>query len=420
MTFSIEATAECLILSGSASEEESELQMDQSPTRSREETDDCEMTVLMPCLNEAETLAVCIRKALASIETLGVKGEVLIADNGSTDGSQEIATNLGARVVQVERKGYGNALMRGIAMARGKYVIMGDSDDSYDFTNLGPFLEKLRDNYDLVMGNRFMGGIKPGAMPPLHRYLGNPVLTGIGRVFFKSPAGDFHCGLRGFRRQAILDLDLRTTGMEFASEMVVKSTLHKLRIAEVPTALQPDGRTRAPHLRSWSDGWRHLRFLLLYSPRWLFLYPGIFLMGVGLVAGLILIQGPIVVAGIGFDAQTLLYTAAAVILGFQAVAFAVFTKVFAISEGLLPEDPKLSVQRIKVSLERGLIVGTALILTGLVCSAYSVWTWKQVSFRVLNPAHTLRIIIPAVTALIIGVQIVFSSFFLSVLGLRRR
>lgn len=398
----------------------SELKMDQSPTRSREETDDCEITVLMPCLNEAETLAVCIRKALASIQSLEVKGEVLIADNGSTDGSQEIATKLGARVVQVERKGYGNALMRGIAMARGKYVIMGDSDDSYDFTNLGPFLEKLRANYDLVMGNRFMGGIKPGAMPPLHRYLGNPVLTGIGRVFFKSPAGDFHCGLRGFRRQAILDLDLRTTGMEFASEMVVKSTLHKLRIAEVPTALQPDGRTRAPHLRSWSDGWRHLRFLLLYSPRWLFLYPGLFLMGFGLVAGLILIQGPVVVAGVGFDAQTLLYTAAAMILGFQAVAFAVFTKVFAISEGLLPEDPKLSVQKIKVSLERGLMVGAALILTGLVCSAYSVWTWKQVSFRVLNPAHTLRIIIPAVTALIIGVQIVFSSFFLSVLGLRRR
>lgn len=394
--------------------------MDQSPTHSREETTDCEVTVLMPCLNEAETVGVCIRKALASFENLEVNGEVLIADNGSTDGSQEIATNLGARVVQVERKGYGNALMRGIAMAHGKYVIMGDSDDSYDFTNLGPFLEKLRDNYDLVMGNRFMGGIQPGAMPPLHRYLGNPVLTGIGRIFFKSPAGDFHCGLRGFSRKAILDLDLRTTGMEFASEMVVKSTLHRLRITEVPTALQPDGRTRAPHLRSWSDGWRHLRFLLLYSPRWLFLYPGILLMAAGLVAGLILLQGPVVVAGIGFDAQTLLYAAAAIILGFQAVAFAVFTKIFAISEGLLPEDPKLSVQKIRVSLERGLVVGAALIVTGLVCSAYSVWTWKQVSFRVLDPARTLRIIIPAVTALIIGVQIVFSSFFLSVLGLRRR
>jgi glycosyltransferase involved in cell wall biosynthesis len=374
----------------------------------------------MPCLNEAETLEVCIRKAQASIEGLGINAEVLIADNGSTDGSQEIAKSLGARVIQVETKGYGNALMRGIAMAQGKYVIMGDADDSYDFTNLGPFVEELREGNDLVMGNRFMGGILPGAMPPLHRYLGNPVLTAIGRLFFKSPAGDFHCGLRGFRREAMIGLDLRTTGMEFASEMVVKSTLHKLRIAEVPTALQPDGRSRPPHLRSWSDGWRHLRFLLLYSPRWLFLYPGIFLMAIGLLAGLLLLQGGVVVAGVGFDVQTLLYAAAAIILGFQAVAFAIFTKVFAISEGLLPGDPRLNLQKIKVTLERGLIVGAALTLTGLVCSVYSIWSWKQVSFGVLNPAHTLRIIIPAVTALIIGVQIVFSSFFLSVLGLRRR
>jgi glycosyltransferase involved in cell wall biosynthesis len=374
----------------------------------------------MPCLNEAETLEVCIRKAQASIEGLGINAEVLIADNGSTDGSQEIAKSLGARVIQVETKGYGNALMRGIAMAHGKYVIMGDADDSYDFINLGPFVEKLREGNELVMGNRFMGGILPGAMPPLHRYLGNPVLTAIGRLFFKSPAGDFHCGLRGFRREAMIGLDLRTTGMEFASEMVVKSTLHKLRIAEVPTALQPDGRSRPPHLRSWSDGWRHLRFLLLYSPRWLFLYPGIFLMAIGLLAGLLLLQGGVVVAGVGFDVQTLLYAAAAIILGFQAVAFAIFTKVFAISEGLLPGDPRLNLQKIKVTLERGLIVGAALTLTGLVCSAYSIWSWKQVSFGVLNPARTLRIIIPAVTALIIGVQIVFSSFFLSVLGLRRR
>ena len=380
----------------------------------------CELTVLMPCLNEAETLGTCISKAKASIKSLGLNGEVLIADNGSTDGSQEIAKGLGARVVNVERKGYGNALMRGIATAHGKYIIMGDSDDSYDFTNLGPFVEKLREGYDLVMGNRFLGGIQPGAMPPLHRYLGNPVLTTIGRLFFKSSAGDFHCGLRGFSRKAILDLDLRTTGMEFASEMVVKSSLHDLRIAEVPTILQPDGRTRPPHLRSWSDGWRHLRFLLLYSPRWLFLYPGILLIAFGLIAGTLLLQGPVFVGSIGFDAQTLLYAAAAVILGFQAVAFGVFTKVFAISEGLLPEDPKLSPSKIKLNLERGLIVGAALILTGLVCSAYSIWTWKRSHFGILNPVQTLRIIIPAITALIIGVQIVFSSFFLSVLGLRRR
>lgn len=381
---------------------------------------ECELTILMPCLNEAETLATCIVKANESLKSLHLAGEVLIADNGSTDGSQEIARSLGARVVQVERKGYGNALMRGIATARGKYVIMGDSDDSYDFTNLGPFVDKLRAGYDLVMGNRFLGGIQPGAMPNLHRYLGNPVLTAIGRLFFKSPSGDFHCGLRGFNREAMLGLDLRTTGMEFASEMVVKSTLHSLRITEVPTTLQPDGRSRPPHLRSWRDGWKHLRFLMLYSPRWLFLYPGLLLMGVGLVVGLLLLQGPIFIGGLGFDAQTLLYAAAAIVLGFQAIAFGVFTKVFAISEGLLPEDPKLSVTRIKLNLEKGLILGAVLIITGLVCSVYSVLTWKQSHFGILDPARTLRIIIPAITALIIGVQIVFSSLFLSVLGLRRR
>jgi glycosyltransferase involved in cell wall biosynthesis len=395
--------------------------MDISATRGRQANGaECELTILMPCLNEAETLATCISKAMASLENLAIAGEVLIADNGSTDGSQQIANSLGARVVQVERKGYGNALMRGIATARGKYIIMGDSDDSYDFTSLGPFVEKLRAGYDLVMGNRFLGGIQPGAMPPLHRYLGNPVLTAIGRLFFKSPSGDFHCGLRGFRREAMLALDLRTTGMEFASEMVVKSTLHNLRITEVPTTLQPDGRSRPPHLRSWSDGWKHLRFLLLYSPRWLFLYPGILLMAAGLVVGLILLQGPVFIGGLGFDAQTLLYAAAAIVLGFQAIAFGVFTKVFAISEGLLPEDPKLTFSQIKLNLEKGLILGACLIFTGLVCSIYSVFTWKQSHFGILDPARTLRIIIPAITALIIGVQIVFSSLFLSVLGLRRR
>lgn len=395
--------------------------MDMSPNGgNQDDAAECELTILMPCLNEAETLATCIVKANESLKNLRLAGEVLIADNGSTDGSQEIARSLGARVVQVERKGYGNALMRGIATARGKYVIMGDSDDSYDFTNLGPFVDKLRSGYDLVMGNRFLGGIQPGAMPNLHRYLGNPVLTAIGRLFFKSPSGDFHCGLRGFNREAMLGLDLRTTGMEFASEMVVKSTLHNLRITEVPTTLQPDGRSRPPHLRSWRDGWKHLRFLMLYSPRWLFLYPGLLLMGVGLVVGLLLLQGPIFIGGLGFDAQTLLYAAAAIVLGFQAIAFGVFTKVFAISEGLLPEDPKLSVTRIKLNLEKGLILGACLIITGLICSVYSVLTWKQSHFGILDPARTLRIIIPAITALIIGVQIVFSSLFLSVLGLRRR
>ena len=258
-------------------------------TESAPERNELELSIVMPCLNEAETLEVCIRKAQESLRKDEISGEVVIADNGSEDGSQEIAERLGARVVPVSGRGYGAALHGGFEAARGRFVIMGDADDSYDFSSLMPFVEKLREGYDLVMGNRFLGGIEPGAMPPLHRYLGNPVLTGIGRLFFRSPAGDFHCGLRGFRRDAILGLGLQTTGMEFASEMVVKSTLMGLRIAEVPTTLSPDGRSRPPHLRSWRDGWRHLRFLLLYSPRWLFLYPGAVLMLLGLVSGALLL-----------------------------------------------------------------------------------------------------------------------------------
>jgi len=379
-----------------------------------------ELTVVMPCLNEAETLEVCIRKALTSIEEAGIAGEVVIADNGSTDGSQEIAERCGARVVAVAAKGYGSALSGGIAAARGRYVIMGDADDSYDFTNLVPFVEKLREGYDLVMGNRFLGGILPGAMPPLHRYLGNPVLTTIGRIFFRSPCGDFHCGLRGFSRDAILGLDLRTTGMEFASEMVVKATLHGLRMTEVPTTLAPDGRSRPPHLRSWRDGWRHLRFLLLYSPRWLFLYPGIVLMIVGLAVAGWLIPGPRVVRGVTFDVHTLLYATLAVFLGFQAATFAVFTKVFAISEGLLPEDPALNRVFRYVTLESGLIVGGLLVAFGLGDSIFALYLWGARSFGPLDPSAVLRIIIPAVISLALGCQIVLSSFFLSVLGLRRR
>lgn len=379
-----------------------------------------ELSVVMPCLNEAETLEVCIRKARTWLETNKVSGEVVIADNGSSDGSQQIAVQAGARVVPVEARGYGAALMGGIAAARGKYVIMGDADDSYDFSNLGPFLDKLRQGFELVMGNRFLGGIKPGAMPPLHRYLGNPVLTGIGRLFFRSPCGDFHCGLRGFKRESILKLDLRTTGMEFASEMVVKATIHGLRFTEVPTTLSPDGRSRPPHLRSWRDGWRHLRFLLLFSPRWLFLYPGVFLMLVGLVAGILLFKGPIRIDHVGFDRQTLLYAAAAIIIGFQAVIFAVFTKVFAISEGLLPHDPKMVTVFRYVTLEVGLIIGAFMVLLGLAGSIHALTAWGESSFGGQNTARTLRVIIPSVTALILGSQIFLSSFFLSVLGLRRK
>ena len=374
----------------------------------------------MPCLDEAETIAICIEKARGYMERRGISGEVLIADNGSTDGSQAIAESHGARVVPVPKKGYGSALLGGILAAKGQYVIMGDADDSYDFSELDNFIEKLREGYALVMGNRFKGGIKPGAMPPLHRYLGNPVLTGFGRLFFKSPLGDFHCGLRGFNREAIENLGLTSSGMEFASEMVVKATLQDLRIAEVPTTLSPDGRTRAPHLRSWRDGWRHLRFLLLFSPRWLFLYPGASLMALGLLSMIWLLPGPRHLGGLTLDVHTLVYSAAAIVCGFQAVAFALFTKIYAIDAGLLPRDPRIVKLGELFSLEIGLVVGTVLLLGGLGASVFAVEIWGQSEFSDLDPTISMRIVLPGVTAIILGLQIVFSSFFFSVLELSRR
>ncbi|MEP6499501.1 glycosyltransferase family 2 protein [Microcoleus vaginatus] len=379
-----------------------------------------ELSILMPCLNEAETLEICIEKAQKSLRELDIAGEVIIADNGSTDGSQDIATRMGARVVPVATKGYGSALMGGIMAARGVYIIMGDADDSYNFSNLGFFVHKLREGFDLVMGNRFQGGIKPGAMPPLHKYLGNPVLTWVGRLFFASPVGDFHCGLRGFRRDSILKLDLQTTGMEFASEMVVKASVYKLRITEIPTVLSPDGRSRPPHLRTWRDGWRHLRFLLLYSPRWLFLYPGTALMIWGLIVSIWLLPGTQKIGSISFDVHTLLYGAIAIIIGFQAVTFAFFTKIFAISEKFLPEDPKVNKIFRYVTLETGLIVGVTLILIGIVGSFLSLTIWRETAFGSLDPSKTLRLVIPSLTCLTVGLQMVLSSFFLSVLGLKRR
>jgi len=378
-----------------------------------------ELSILMPCLNEAETLEICIKKAQKALEHLNVNGEVIIADNGSTDGSPEIAASLGARVVHVAEKGYGSALQGGIKAARGKYIIMGDADDSYDFTNLGPFLEKLRDGYELVMGNRFKGGIAPNAMPPLHKYLGNPVLTGIGRLFFRSPCGDFHCGLRGFSKAAIQRLDLRTTGMEFASETVVKASLHGLRITEVPTTLSKDGRNRPPHLRSWRDGWRHLRFLLLYSPRWLFLYPGLLLMLIGTAVSGWLLVGPRVVDGITLDVHTFLYAAIAIVIGYQTVIFAIFTKVFAITERLLPEDPRLKTLFRYIKLETGIVAGVLLLAAGIGLSVYALSFWSSTSFGPLDPSRTLRLVIPAVTLIALGLQTVLSSFFLSILGLER-
>ena len=378
-----------------------------------------ELSVLMPCLNEAETLATCIKKAQKALEDLGVSGEVIVADNGSTDGSPEIAERLDARVVHVAEKGYGSALRGGIQAARGKYIIVGDADDSYDFTNLGPFLEKLRAGYELVMGNRFKGGIEPSAMPALHKYLGNPVLTGIGRLFFRSPCGDFHCGLRGFSKAAIESLDLRTTGMEFASETVVKASLHGLQITEVPTTLSVDGRNRPPHLRSWRDGWRHLRFLLLYSPRWLFLYPGLLLMLIGTMVSGWLLVGPRVVDGITLDVHTFLYAAIAIVIGYQTVIFAIFTKVFAITEGLLPEDPRLKTLFRYIKLETGILAGALVLATGIGLSIYALSFWSATSFGPLDPSRTLRLVIPAVTLIALGLQTVLSSFFLSILGLER-
>ena len=379
-----------------------------------------EVTVVMPCLNEAETLAVCIRKALGCLSENGFTGEVVVADNGSTDGSQAIAEAEGARVVSVEAKGYGSALMGGIAAAKGQYVIMGDADDSYDFSSLVPFIERLREGNDLVMGNRFRGGIAPGAMPPLHRYLGNPVLSGLGRLFFPCPVGDFHCGLRGFSREAFDRMKLQTTGMEFASEMVVKATLLGLQIAEVPTTLSPDGRSRPPHLRSWRDGWRHLRFMLLFSPGWLFLYPGLLLMTIGLGVGGWLLPEARQLGGATLDVNTLAYSALAVMLGFQSVLFAVFTRTFVSTQGLGKESRVLNRLYRYVTLETGLIVGVVLIVLGLVGSVSATLGWRELDFGELNPSEVMRQVIPSTLAIALGFQIVLASFFLSVLGLKRR
>jgi len=383
--------------------------------------DPIELSIVMPCLNEARTVQICIEKALRGIRALGISGEVIVADNGSTDDSCAIASAAGARVVSVQTKGYGAALMGGIAAANGRYVLMADADASYDLEAIGPFVERLRTGDDLVMGNRFKGGIEPGAMPSLHRYVGNPVLSFVARLFFGGGVGDFHSGMRAFRTDAIRKLDLRTTGMEFASEMAVKAHLHQLKVSEVPIHLYPDKRGRPPHLRTWRDGWRHLRFLLLYSPRWLFLYPGAALMLVGALVGLWLLPGTQVAGGVGFDVHTLIYAAGAVILGFQAVAFALFTKIFAISEGLLPEDPRLNRLFRYITLEWGLVSGAVLLIVGVGAGIAAVRLWQEASFGALDQTgRTLRIVIVSVTALALGLEMILASFFFSVLGLRRR
>lgn len=393
--------------------------MAQMQTTPNQMADALELTILMPCLNEAETLAACIEKAVGFLARSGISGEVLIADNGSSDGSQEIARGLGARVIHVPEKGYGAALIAGIAAASGRYVIMGDSDDSYDFSALDPFIAKLRDGYDLVMGNRFKGGIAPGAMPPLHRYLGNPVLSTIGRVFFTSPIRDFHCGLRGFSRDAMAALELRAPGMEFASEMVVKATMRGLRIAEVPTTLSPDGRSRPPHLRSWRDGWRHLRFLLIFCPRWLFFYPGAALFALGALAMALLLPGPVSLGAVTLDVHSLLYASGAVVMGFQAMQFWVFARLYGAVTGLLPEAVRLNRALSRFGLEAALLLAGAIFLLGLGLGAWSLAQWGARDFGALQGAGVMRMAIASVTAMLLGMQLAFGAFFLALLGMMR-
>jgi glycosyltransferase involved in cell wall biosynthesis len=381
-----------------------------------------ELTILMPCLNEAETLARCIEKAKVGLQRSGVRGEIVIADNGSTDGSQAIAEKLGARVVAVKEKGYGNALRGGIEAALGEWILMGDADDSYDFAEADRFVKKFQNGDELVMGCRLpVGGgtIMPGAMPWKNRWIGNPVLTTIGRVFFKCPAHDFHSGLRGFTKTAYRKMELQTTGMEFASEMAIKGTLKGLKISEVPITLHKDGRSRPPHLKPWRDGWRHLRFMLLFSPRWLFLMPGLLLAALGTIFGAALAVNDIHIGGIQLNVGTLMMACMAVVIGFQLVAFAFFTKVFAIAEGLLPEDPKLTNVFKSFTLEKGLIIGLLALLAGLILLLQAVWLWQQKNFGQLpSMEENLRRLIPAATLILLGIQTVFSSFFMSVLGLK--
>lgn len=376
-----------------------------------------ELSVVMPCLNEAATVQACIRKAQGYFASAGIAGEVIIADNGSTDGSQGLAFNAGARVVRVAQRGYGSALAGGFAAAEGRYVVMGDADDSYDFERLDAFVDKLRAGAQLVIGNRFRGGIEHGAMPALHRYLGNPVLSFVGRLFFRVRIGDFHCGLRGFERESMLRLGLCTTGMEFASEMVVKASLAGLRIAEVPTKLRPDGRNRPPHLRSWRDGWRHLRFLFLHSPRWLFFYPGLFAFLAGMFGLVALYEGPRHLGGVVLDIHTMLYAAAGTIIGLQMLALGLFTKIAGIRFGVLADDGRVAKFMHTVTLERGLLFGLALVVAGIGWSFRSVVLWQQAGFGPLNPEIVMRNAIPAVTLSLAGFQVLLSAIFIGVLDM---
>jgi glycosyltransferase involved in cell wall biosynthesis len=382
-----------------------------------------ELSVVMPCLNEADTIAIVIEKAQRAINENGINAEIVIADNGSTDGSQEIARKLGVRVIAVDQRGYGAALMGGIIAARGKYVMMGDADDSYDWGEIPRFLEKLREGYQLVQGCRLETGggtVKPGAMPFLHRWWGNPMFSALARWWFRTPIHDIHCGMRAFSREMWLSLDQRCTGMEFASEMVIKASLFQAKTAEIPITLSPDGRTaHPPHLKTFRDGWRHLRFFLLFSPRWLFLMPGLALILAGIV-GYALAMPRLSIGKMTFDVHTLLFASLAIICGYQSIAFALMTKVFAIVEGLLPEDPRLNKFFKLVNLESGLTVGALGMAVGLGLLGGAVHEWSSVDFGALNYEHTMRWVIPGVMLTALGFQTILSSFFASLMGMRRR
>jgi len=382
-----------------------------------------ELSVVMPCLDEADTLALCIDKAQRAIAELGIAGEVIVADNGSRDGSQDVARRHGARVVDVQERGYGSALMGGIAAARGRFVVMGDADDSYDFLEVPKFVARLREGFDLVQGCRLPAGggrVMPGAMPFLHRWLGNPMLSAMVRRMFGAPVTDIYCGMRGFRKELYDRLDQRCTGMEFATEMVIKASLHDARIAEVPITLHPDGRrSHGPHLRTFRDGWRTVRFFLLYSPRWLFLIPGLLLVGLGVLGYALALPG-VRVFGARLDAHTLLVASLAILLGYQSLLFAIFSKTFAVSEGLMPDDPRLRRFFDFATLERGILLGTLALLAGLVLIGHAAWEWRETGFGPLDYAHSMRHVIPGVTAAALGFQTILSGFFVSILGMSRR
>jgi glycosyltransferase involved in cell wall biosynthesis len=396
------------------------IRVDRSESAAAREPEALELTILMPCLNEAETLAVCVDKARGFLERTGIKGEVLVADNGSTDGSQAIAEAHGARVAPIPERGYGAALIGGINAARGKFVIMGDADDSYDFENLEGMVEKLREGADLVMGNRFKGGIKPGAMPFLHKYLGNPVLSFIGRLFYQIPVGDFHCGLRGFSRESMLKLKLQSPGMEFASEMVVKSALHGLKMAEVPTVLSPDGRSRPPHLKTWRDGWRHLKFLLLHSPRWLFVYPGLLLVALGVIGSVFLTQGSVRVnPHLELDVHTLVVACFSILIGTQLVMFGALSRRYAQVEGFLPPTNNFKTLVWGMTLEPILRVAGVILLGGVIGCVWAVSEWAHAGFGPLLYNNVMRVLVPSLTAVAVAVQLGAAGFLASLFSIRK-